>query len=244
MSIKETIGVFIIFCWQCVRHEMMSVSFPRIYRWRYVTWAHANAYVLVFHVSDREPWNDSHQRDIYLETNWHINVVLKRNDDREIKPHNNQSEVLTGCKSRTDRIKKIISNEKWEMHRIFISPETWKCKLISFLPNINQCSLHTWNFMSECRCSGYQTSHFSHGFIGVPAAHWKSMANSLLFCTEPITRNRCGEWESLIIEYIATESLLTEHHSWAAEIQNICLDVYCLNPGKCCSSFVRFSHFV
>lgn len=77
------------------------------------------------------------------------------------------------------------------------------------------------NFPSECRWFDHQISHFLQGFISVPAAHLNHMTNSLLFCTEPMTRNRWDAWESLMIEYIAVESLVTEHHSWAAEIQNV-----------------------
>ena len=55
----------------------------------------------------------------------------------------------------------------------------------------------------------YQTEHFFVGFIGEPAGHFQSEANSGLLESGPITRNLPGEWSSVWILELRYWGVLT-----------------------------------
>ena len=67
----------------------------------------------------------------------------------------------------------------------------------------------------------HQTSHLCVGFIGEPAGHLKSFANSSLFEKGPWTRNIPGEWAPVFILFSSDLSRYFEHQVLAALIQNI-----------------------
>ena len=68
----------------------------------------------------------------------------------------------------------------------------------------------------------HQTVHFFAGFIGEPAGHFQSEANSGLLEKGPITRNLPGEWLSSWIVLTRAWGVLTSQWKLAAESQNNC----------------------